>query len=119
MPSQQELDHFTLAFHRLAVARLREDGQLLTQARATLNRWREQRGATRSDTYFDTWHALLDQGADAIEHTTCLDTDLAATLRNVSPLGFVLSPVERAALRQFVKAQHAAVQVAAEPVAVQ
>jgi hypothetical protein len=99
MPTQQQIDRFTLAFHQQAVARLRADGRLLEQARRTLERWRQQRGQTRSDAYLDRWTELLDRGVDDVERTVCKDDELAATLRNASPLGFVLSPAERDALR--------------------
>jgi hypothetical protein len=83
MPTQQQIDRFTLAFHQEAIARLRADGRLVEQARRTLERWTE----------------LLDSGVDSVERTVCKDDELAATLRNASPLGFVLSPAERDALR--------------------
>lgn len=104
MPNQQDIDRFTLAFHRRAVARLRNDEVLLEKARATLDRWRAQRGTTASDPYFEQWRKLLDQGPDAIERQVCADSDSAAALRSVSPLGFVLSASERAALHRQVKA---------------
>lgn len=104
MPNQQDIDRFTLAFHRRAVARLRNDEVLLEKARATLDRWRAQRGTTASDPYFEQWRKLLDEGPDAIERQVCADSDSAAALRSVSPLGFVLSASERAALHRQVKA---------------
>jgi hypothetical protein len=99
MPTQQQIDRFTLAFHQQAVARLRADGNLLERARQTLERWRQQRGKTRSDAYLDRWTELLDGGVDVVEDEVCKDDEVAATLRNASPLGFVLSPAERDALR--------------------
>jgi hypothetical protein len=98
MPSQSEIDRFTLAFHQRAVARLRADPALLVRAKATLARWRKQRGHTASDSYFDEWHRLLENGPDAVERAACADSDTAAALRSVSPLGFVLSPAERVEL---------------------
>ncbi len=100
MPHQQEIDRFTLAFHRQAVERLRREPQLVDQALATLERWREQRGATASDAYLAQWRSLLLDGVDRIEREVCADDARAATLRGVSPLGFVLSAAERKALRQ-------------------
>lgn len=104
MRNQQDIDRFTLAFHERAVTRLREDSELLCKARDTLDRWRAQRGTTASDPYFDKWRALLDQGPDAVERSVCAETDEAATLRSMSPLGFVLSPEERHALHRFARA---------------
>lgn len=104
MPSHQDIDRFTLAFHRRAVARLREDTRLLLRAQATLERWRAQRGPTASDAYFEQWERLLRQGPDAVEQAACAETDAAATLRSVSPLGCVLSPAERVELRRASRA---------------
>jgi hypothetical protein len=100
MPSPQQLDAFTLAFHRQAVARMHEQPQLVAQALKTLDRWAEQRGATASDPYLQRWRELLAKGCDELEKQVCQDTSEAATLRNVSPLGFVLSADERQALRK-------------------
>ena len=103
MRNQQAIDQFTLAFHERAVARLRDNSELLDKARDTLERWRAQRGVTASDPYFEQWRALLDQGPDAVERSVCTDTDAAAALRSVSPLGFVLSPEERMALHRLAQ----------------
>lgn len=103
MRNQQAIDRFTLAFHERAVARLRENGELLDRARETLDRWRAQRGVTASDPYFEQWRALLDEGPEAVERSACADTDAAAALRSVSPLGFVLSPEERMALHRLAQ----------------
>jgi hypothetical protein len=100
MPTQQQIDRFTLAFHRQAVARLRADDHLLEQARDTLERWQQQRGETRSDAYIGQWRRLLDAGVNEVERTVCKDDEVAATLRNASPLGFILSPAEREAVRR-------------------
>ena len=105
MRNQQDTDRFTLAFHKRAVARLRENGELLERARSTLDRWRVQRGPTACDPYFDQWRALLGEGAHAIERDVCVDTDGAAMLRNMSPLGFVLSPEERMVLLRQANSQ--------------
>ncbi|HSV45827.1 MAG TPA: hypothetical protein VLJ58_08570 [Ramlibacter sp.] len=104
MRTQRDIDSFTLAFHRQAIARLRRDRSLLDRAVATLDRWRAQRGATNSDPYFEEWRTLLEQGVDVLEGSVCTDSDHAAALRNVSPLGFALSPHERAALHRLAKA---------------
>jgi hypothetical protein len=46
MPTPQQLDAFTLAFHRQAIARMYEQPGLVAQAVQTLDRWEQQRGAT-------------------------------------------------------------------------
>jgi hypothetical protein len=103
MRNQRAIDQFTLAFHERAVARLRENSELLGRARATLDRWRAQRGVTASDQYFERWQDLLGKGPDAVEQSVCTDTDAAAALRSVSPLGFVLSPQERMELHRLAE----------------
>jgi hypothetical protein len=100
MPTPQQLDAFTLAFHRQAIARMLEQPGLVAQAVQTLDRWEQQRGATTADLYLQRWRELLAQGCEVIEKQVCQDSAEAATLRNVSPLGFVLSASERHALRQ-------------------
>jgi hypothetical protein len=102
MPTPQQLDAFTLAFHRQAVARMHEQPKLIEQAVQTLDRWKDQRGATAADPYLQRWRELLALGCEGIEAQVCQDSADAATLRNVSPLGFVLSASERQALRQRV-----------------
>ena len=108
MRNQHDIDRFTLAFHKRAVTYLRQDGRLLEQAQATLDRWQAQRGITAPDPYFDQWRALLRTGVDAVERAVCVESSKAAALRNMSPLGFVLDPVERMALHWHVKAPDAA-----------
>jgi uncharacterized membrane protein YcjF (UPF0283 family) len=102
MPTPQQLDAFTLAFHRQAITRMQEQPQLVDQALQTLQRWQDQRGATASDPHLQRWKVLLTQSCDQIAAQVCQNSDEAATLRNVSPLGFVLSAGERKALRQQV-----------------
>ena len=99
MPSQQQIDAFTLAFHRVAVARLQEQPGLVVQAVQTLDRWRDQRGSSASEAYFDEWRLMLGGDLQALQRRVCKGNDEAATLRNVSPLGFVLTPAERQSLR--------------------
>jgi hypothetical protein len=106
MSTPAQLDAFTLAFHRKALARMREQPQLIEQAKAVLKRWDAQRGLTVSEPYLQQWKALLEMGVDAVEQATCHSDDHAATLRNVSPLGFVLPSLERMQLRKATLAAH-------------
>lgn len=99
MPSQQQLHAFTQAFHRVAVKRLHDKPALLERALQTLARWQTQRGPSASDPYMHEWQALLQGDLQLLQMRVCADDDHAATLRNTSPLGFVLSPAERHALR--------------------
>jgi hypothetical protein len=45
------------------------------------------------------WESLLKGDLGELQRRVCSDDDHAATLRNTSPLGFVLTPAERQALR--------------------
>ena len=99
MPSQQQIHAFTQAFHRVAVERLADQPVLVERALQTITRWQDQRGPSASDPYLREWQALLKGEIAALRQCVCADNEHAATLRNVSPLGFVLTPVERLALR--------------------
>jgi hypothetical protein len=99
MDRQQRINDFSLAAHRLAVARLREQPERIAEALGVLQRWRKQAGGpSHCDAYWNEWDRLLREGADAVEQAVCLSTDRAATLRSVSPLGRFISVVERNAL---------------------
>jgi hypothetical protein len=100
MPTQLDIDRFTLAFHRLAVPRLQTEPGLVQRALQTLDRWREQRGLDTRDTYGQEWRELLTGDLVRMEQTVCAQGAHAATLRGTSPLGFVLTPQERSAARR-------------------
>lgn len=95
MNRQQQIDAFLLEAHRLAVARLRTDPGRIAEVARTLARWRHQAGPTRSDRYWDEWQAMLDAGIDAIEARACGLDEHAAALRNVSPVGVLITQRER------------------------
>jgi hypothetical protein len=104
MNRQCQIELFSLSLHRLAVSRLRSDPALLSNAEQTLSRWHARSGTTHADPYFDRWRRLLAAGPDAVEAATCVDTDTAAALRSVSPLGALVSPAERKALLEQARA---------------
>jgi hypothetical protein len=106
MPTAAQLDAITLALHREALARARRQPELIDQALKVLVRWDQQRGVTASEPYLQQWKSLLTQGVDAVERATCTTSDLAATLRNTSPLGFILTVQERKQMRSAVLAAH-------------
>ena len=99
MPSQQQIHAFSYAFHQTAIQRLVAEPGLVKRALQTLERWHEQRGPSASDPYMSEWEALLKGDLSELQKRVCSDDDHAATLRNTSPLGFVLTPAERQALR--------------------
>jgi hypothetical protein len=96
MDRHARIDIFSLAAHRLAVARLREQPARLPEAIGVLNRWRDQAGGSaHCDPYWDEWERLLRDGVDAVEREACAPTSHGATLRSVSPLGRFISVAER------------------------
>ena len=99
MPSQQQIHAFTQAFHQAAIKRLDEKPALVERALQTIARWQTQRGSSASDPYMLEWQALLKADLRQLQVRVCGDDDHAATLRNTSPLGFVLTSAERHALR--------------------
>ena len=102
MPSQQQIEQFTLVFHRLALARLRDRPELCSEALAVLDRW-EANGATHAgQRYRARWRELLSANVDQLEHAVCCATDEAATLRSASPLGFLVDDETRMTLRREV-----------------
>jgi len=100
MPSQQQIERFTLAFHRRALERLHADPVLICKALDILNRWEAQGASSEGQRYRDDWRRLLQDGTEAIERAVFEQTDIAATLRSMSPLGFVLEPDERLRIRR-------------------
>jgi hypothetical protein len=100
MPTQRQIERFTLEFHQVAVNRLRTHPEHLTKAVEVLNRWEAQGSSGSGQVYRDNWRRVLSGGVDEIEKTVCIDTDSAATMRSMSPLGFVLSEPERMQIRR-------------------
>lgn len=99
MPTQHQIDTFTRAFHLTAIQRLAQQPELVERALETVKRWQLQRGPSASDPYMHEWQALLKGDLAVLQERICADSGAAATLRNASPLGFVLTPAERQALR--------------------
>ena len=107
MPSQQQIHAFTLAFDAAATKRLDEKPALVERALRTLARWQTQRGPSASDAYMLEWQAMLNADLNQLQRRVCADDDHAATLRNTSPLGFVLTSAERHALRGDIMGKNA------------
>ena len=99
MPTQQQIHSFTQVFHVEAIARLAAEPVLVNQALKTLDRWQAQRGPSAADPYLEEWKTLLRGDLVQLKNRVCAEDDHAATLRNTSPLGFMLTPAERQALR--------------------
>jgi hypothetical protein len=96
MERQAQINVFSLAAHRLAVTRLREQPDRVSEALEVLKRWRELvDGPTHCSPYWDEWVSLLAQGVDAVELAVCDASDHADVLRSVSPLGRFITAAER------------------------
>jgi hypothetical protein len=99
MPTQQQIERFTLAFHRVALQRLRGEPELWRQALAVLDRWEATSPSPSGRRYRDLWRQLLTGDLGWLEAAVCVDSEEAATLRGVSPLGFLLGESERLRIR--------------------
>jgi hypothetical protein len=96
MDRQQQIEAFSLAAHRLAIVRIRDRPAAIEEALATLQRWRTQNGApAHCEPYWQEWERLLRGDVDGLERAVCADSDNAAVLRSVSPLGRMLGADER------------------------
>jgi plasmid stabilization system protein ParE len=99
MDRHAQIDEFSLAAHRLAISRLREQPQRLQEALDVLARWRVVAdGPSHSDQYWNDWEQALRSGIDAVERLALDPSSHGQTLRSVSPLGRFLTPQERLAL---------------------
>jgi hypothetical protein len=98
MNRQLQLDHFVAQAHILAVRRLREQPERVSEVRAQLVHWRKQAGVTRSDAYWNEWESLLAKPIEALAKEVCADTDRATVLRSVSPMSVLITQAERALL---------------------
>jgi hypothetical protein len=99
MDLHARIDKFSLAAHRLAIRRLRERPQRLTEALGVLARWREVAGGpSHSDRYWNEWERVLREGIPAVERLALDPSSHGQTLRSVSPLGRFLTAQERLAL---------------------
>lgn len=100
------IERFSLAAHRLAMARLRERPERLREARDVIRRWRTQAGQhpAHCDPYWEEWDRLLGESVDAVERVVCAADDHGAVLRSVSPLGRFVSAAERSRLLQEARA---------------
>lgn len=96
MTREAQINVYSLAAHRLAIQRLREQPQRLDEALKVLSRWRQQTGGPA---HFapcrDGWARLLNEPVDAVELAVCNASDHADVLRSRSPLGRFISPTER------------------------
>lgn len=98
MNRQQQIDQFVAQAHQLAMQRLREQPERVSEVLMQLARWRSQTGPTRSDAYWTEWEALLEGPLETLARTVCADTDHAMDLRNVSPMSVLITQAERSRL---------------------
>ncbi|MGJ7496892.1 hypothetical protein ACSFA8_17665 [Variovorax sp. RT4R15] len=108
MNRQQQLDQFSLALHRSAIAMLRREPGMRARPLDTLHRWQRQAGATRSDALWGEWEQLLGGDFALLEQAALAESDHGQLLRSVSPLGSLVDQHERMALLRHARAQAAA-----------
>ncbi|NJS36295.1 MAG: hypothetical protein HC765_07465 [Brachymonas sp.] len=100
MNRQQQIDHFLLCAHELAAERLKQEPARIAQAVQLLAAWRSKVGANRSDGLWDEWQKLLALPVEQLIEAMTARGDHADHLRSVSPMGVLITQVERAALLQ-------------------
>ncbi|MBN9371724.1 hypothetical protein JNX00_02765 [Hydrogenophaga sp. YM1] len=106
MPTPRQIERFTLAFHREALQRVARSPELIDRALAVLDRWEASGLSNGSTPYREEWRQLLlARDVSRLTQAVCADGDHAATLRGMSPLGFVLPDEERQRLRREAMAQ--------------
>jgi len=92
--NHQEHDARSLALHRLAIKRIREQPELLQTAHEIVTRWMRT-VSPNSRGYLETWQYLIEQGVDALEEVACRDDERSTALRQSSPISCTLPLAER------------------------
>lgn len=98
MNRQQQIEHFLLVAHRMAVARLRAEPSRVDAAKDQLARWRRDAGLARSEPTLREWDRLLTSSLEELERVVCSNDEHGPLLRSVSPLSTLLTQKERAEL---------------------
>jgi hypothetical protein len=94
MKTHQEIDQRSLALHRLALEKFRDNPQLFVQAKERLQRWM---GSCSPDLLNDLseWQRLMDLGESVCLAVALENSQYASALRQSSPLCFFMSHQER------------------------
>ncbi len=100
MNRQQQIDAFLLAAHELAGERLQAEPARVDQVKQQLEAWQSKVGANRSQILWNEWRDLLSQPIEQLVRSITAKTDHAEHLRSVSPMGVLITPVERHQLLQ-------------------
>ena len=72
----------------------------MQDAMRVLGRWESGGASLSGQRYRDMWRRLLEGDIDSLASCVCADNEMAATLRSMSPLGFLLSENERLRVRR-------------------
>jgi hypothetical protein len=105
MNRQLQLDQFSLALHRKAIAALRHEPALRQRALDTLGRWRARAGTTGSDPLWVEWEHLLEQQLPVLEMAVLAESEHGTLMRSVSPLGGLVDQHERGVLLRHARDQ--------------
>ena len=91
----QEYDVRSLALHRLAIKRIRQQPELLQMAHEIVTRWLHTVSPS-SQAYLETWQYLIEQDVDVLEEVACQNDERSTALRQSSHIPCTL-PVKREA----------------------
>jgi hypothetical protein len=107
MKTHQEIDARSLAMHRLAVRKLREEPERFECIKENLRCWRPET-SLRALPYLEAWEALARQGMEACLVLAVEESERADAMRQSSPFAGVLTDHERFAFLREWKEKHAA-----------
>jgi hypothetical protein len=94
MSTPAEVDARSLALHRAAACRLREDPSRFERVKATLQRW-HRLADPASRPLLQAWQAVVDRGLEACVALAEEESERGQTMRQASPLAGILEPRER------------------------
>ena len=97
----QQIDRRSIAFGGVIVARLKQNPELLSIARASLSRWIAS-GSPRTRAAWEEWQRIVDQGLGAVSSVLTADDEESTRLRQSSPFAGerFITRRERAAILQ-------------------
>lgn len=94
MSALSRLELRSLALHRLVIAKIRADPELMAKVRATLLRWQGMVDE-RTQPYLTEWESILEYGIDRCLSVAVEETEYACALRKSSPFTAILTEEER------------------------
>ena len=105
MLKHQQIDRRSIAFGGVIVARLEQNPELLSVARANLSRWLAS-GSPRTRAAWEEWQRIIDQGLGAVSSVLIADDEESTRLRQSSPFAgerFITRRERTAILQRFAQ----------------